>query len=157
MNYIIQHIEQKTTSTGKVKADAVLKLPDGSLSKTVTIWADFPNFPSLAAGLPIEGDIVEKSQYATLYPPKAPKTAYTPRSATNIAKAQEVKGQQIEDAQTRKHDSIKVAGAMRDATLITLADLKDRPFPQDEDFKKAWKGWVDFLLQQHDILLDRPF
>lgn len=79
------------------------------------------------------------------------------RNPAAIEKAQETKRENVEEAQNRKQDGIKLAGAMRDATLVALADIKDQPFPSDDDFKRTWMKWCDFFLEQHDVLKDRPF
>lgn len=126
------------------------------VDKKGNIWTAFD---SIVEGGSVEADFWRSDAgKGYLFAPKTPsKTAYTPRTATNIAKAQEVKGEQIDKAQTRKHDAITLAGAMRDGCQIALRELNDMPFPTLEDFKARYKYWTDFILQQHDLFKDRPF
>jgi hypothetical protein len=120
----------------------------------------FPNFESFVNGYQIDGnlwtnpaDSAKKALYPMRTPaaPKAPATGGTyPSRGGGIAKAQETKKQNIEEAQERKHEAISIAGAFRDATLISLAALKDQPFPTDEEFKTEWTKWVKWILNQHE-------
>lgn len=151
-NFKINTIEDKPTATGKARKIADLVGAEGELLEKVTIWGGSPNFETLAAGQTIEGDYKDDGQYRTLYPAR-PKTPYKAGGGANIAKAQEVKGEMIKEAQGRKNDAIARAGAFRDATLVTLQMLKDQPFPTDADFKEIWKGWVKFFLG----VADEPF
>ena len=117
---------------------------------TVVQW---PQWETLADGVVIDGNLWTNptNQKQAIYPPK-PKAAggFTPRGAGAITKAMETKAANIEVAQTRKNDAIALAGAMRDSTLITLAALKDQPFPTDEEFKAEWTKWVKWILNQHE-------
>ena len=64
-----------------------------------------------------------------------------------MAKAMETKATNIREAQENKHEAIKQAGAMRDATLIALAELASNPLIP-EDFKTRWTYWKAWLLQK---------
>jgi hypothetical protein len=83
--------------------------------------------------------------------PKGPQVKTSAGYKTvQMEKVMETKAANIEVAQTRKNDAIALAGAMRDSTLITLAALKDQPFPTDEEFKAEWVKWVKWILSKHD-------
>lgn len=83
-----------------------------------------------------------------LFAPKPKTNAPQGNSARSgaIAKAQETKREDIAAAQDNKHKAIALAGAMRDATQIALASLKDAPFPTDVEFKAEWEKWCKWLL-----------
>ena len=153
--YKVEEIEQKTTSTGKTKADATLIGEDNVRVERVTIWADFPNFATLAVGGYVTGTLRASAD------PKYGPTLYTERvispagggrtgMSTGIAKAQETKRDDIKDAQERKNEAIQLAGAFRDATLVSLQALRDNPFPTDEEYKAEWTKWCKWFLQQGD-------
>ena len=67
----------------------------------------------------------------------------------NMEKLMGKKNASIDRFQDTKHKAIKMAGAMRDATLITLAELAGSPLVA-EDFKSRWEHWRTFLLQKAD-------
>lgn len=145
--YTILSITSKTSTTGKPYA--VVQLTDDSGAEfRASMW---DNFADLAPNSPIEGTVEQKGTFtnfrragAALQRP----AFYKPKA--DIAAAQETKKTNIEEAQNRKHDAIARAGAMRDATLVTLASLKDAPFPTTEDFKAEWTRWVKFFLGKAD-------
>ena len=86
-----------------------------------------------------------------LFAPKPAKPSTgAPRAFGGIAKAQETKAANIEKAQDRKQDAIALAGAFRDATLISLAQLKDEPFPTADEFKETWTYWVRWILSKNN-------
>ena|SRR3990167_7402393 len=123
----------------------------------VTIWEKdkqgvvFPNFVSLKPGDEVEGDIVTNTKgFKTLYPPRTNPMGVRPawaKKESGIAKAQEVKREDIKAAQENKHEAIKMAGAMRDSTLITLAELAGSPLVA-EDFKLRWSDWRKWLMDK---------
>lgn len=153
MLYKIEWMEKKITSTGKEKIDATLS--DGTHTiEGVTIWADFPNFATLMAGHPIEGNVSEKQngQYLnrTLYP-LAPKPVATTTSGFKgggqPAKLMEKKAQQIEHAQDNKSLGIKISSTIRMAVDLTVAQMnKDEILQVDEAMIKGmiknWRRWL---------------
>lgn len=151
-NYRAQNIQHKTTSTGKPYISATLIDSEGNEHERVSIWSDFPGFHGITEGSTIMGDLVSNGKFKNLKPTRGGGSAYSaPRSpAYGVKAAQERKGEMINKAQEAKEIGIKLSGAMRDATLITLASLKDQPFPDDDDFMAAWKKWRDFLMTQFD-------
>lgn len=166
MQYTLSNVQKK--SPDWIVAD--LKGLDGTVGYKVSInrtnrdgsEIQFPGFESLDEGSVIEGNLWTNPADAAkkaLYPSKAPAARPTgaaptaggyPSRGGGIAKAQETKRVDIETAQERKHEAIQIAGAFRDATLITLASLKDQPFPTDDEFKEMWKGWVKYFLDLHE-------
>ena len=62
----------------------------------------------------------------------------------------------IKIAQENKQDGIKIASTFRDATLITLQELKKEDFLL-EDFKNQWNHWRAWLWEQYDKPLDRKW
>jgi hypothetical protein len=124
----------------------------GRKAKDGTI--QFQTFDAFVDGYQMEGNLWRSpstgKQY--LYPIREPKPAtgaYT-RSGGAITKAQEKKAEDIETAQNRKKDAIALAGAFRDATLISLASYRDIPFPTDEEFKAEWIKWVRWILSKNE-------
>lgn len=148
-SFKIERVEDKPTSTGKPRKIVDLIGPEGELLEKVTVWGGTPVFDTLAVGQVVVGDYKDDGQYRTFFPER-PKPAYNKGGGANIAKAQEVKAENIKEAQVRKNDAIARAGAFRDATLTTLQMLKDQPFPTDAEFKEAWRGWVKFFLNAAD-------
>lgn len=162
--YIIEWMERKTTSTGKSKIDATLRTPEGAMTKTVTIWSDFPDFAVLQPGSSVDGDIVEKGQYSTFYAKKAPISAYRPRVAggPGVKAAQERKGEMIQQAQETKSTGIKIAAAFRDATLLTIEILRQvegEPLSKSEIFAlhKEIRDWYIAGWGDTEKTLDVPF
>ena len=62
---------------------------------------------------------------------------------------EEIKGEYIREAQDRKNDNILLAGAMRDATLLTIAEIANLKWT-NEEIKGAWLQWRNWLLAQRD-------
>lgn len=75
----------------------------------------------------------------------AGETANFKRGPGNMEKVMDRKEASIDKFTTRKEDSIRLAGAMRDATLITLAELAGSPLVAEE-FKERWNSWKSWLL-----------
>lgn len=118
----------------------------------------FPNFDAIDVGAEIEGVYWRSTTGKDyLFPPR-PQNAARPAGGTAaganrskaIRESQELKGAMIQRSQDVKELGIKIAGAMRDATLITVASLKDQPFPTDEEFKAEWEKWRDYFIAQYD-------
>lgn len=159
MEYKLTSIERKTAKNGAAFAVVFVQDSEGQEFKAA-IWKDskfrgvFPNFDTLAVGQTIEGDLKVSGEFTNFEPPKGVqiKTAGGYKSV-QIEKAQDHKAELIDKFQDKKQESIQLAGAMRDATLITLASLKDQPFPDDEDFKREYEAWVKYLLN----LGNQPF
>jgi len=67
---------------------------------------------------------------------------------TSITKAQNIKREDIKDAQERKNDSIMISSTARDATLMVTHFLA--PNTPEDVVKDKWKEWREFLIKQWD-------
>jgi hypothetical protein len=119
----------------------------------------FEHFDKFEVGYSFEGSDIWKNAQGRAYI-FAPKPKYQPKKAWTgggktaaVEKAMDRKEASIETFQERKEESIKLAGAMRDATQITLAALREQSFPSDDEFKAEWTKWAKWLLSQ----ADQPF
>lgn len=125
-----------------------LQTPDGTITQNVSIWPDCPEYPTLALDKSIDGMIIEKGNFKNF---KSAAVASTPKT-NSIAKAQEKKAEGIEKAQERREEGVKIAATFRDATLLTVAwfSRTDTPFLGDEDMKKKWKEFRNWLDSEFD-------
>lgn len=144
MLYTPINIEQKTSTGGKPYASVTLADDQGNTTKC-SVW---DGLELLRVGSPIDGAIIKNGAFSNFRPSAAPKPQF--KGSGGIANAVAVKNEHIKEAQERKNESISIHGAFRDATLITLAALKDQPFPSDEDFKAEWTRWAKWILSKHD-------
>lgn len=119
-SYKVEWMERRTTTTGKAMIKATLADESGAHFTDIGIWSDFPGFTEIGPASTIQGNIVEKGQYKTLYPIKAPGASQgaTGGGMRGVAAAQARKGDMIEKAQENKGNAIKVASAMRDSTIL---------------------------------------
>lgn len=159
MQFKIEKVEKKTTSTGKPMARVDLIGAEGELLENVTVWGDHPDFEALAVGSTVEGEYKDDGKWKTLYgiKPKAPVSGGNMRG---VAAAQERKGAMIASAQENKSQAIKVAAAMRDAVAIAIASLSGVPFPTDAEFQAEIVKWRTWYLKEWDIAektVDVPF
>jgi hypothetical protein len=119
------------------------------------------NFDAIKAGATIEGDYwrsPQNKQY--LFAPKPNKAGGDRSNSAAISEAQETKKQNIEEAQDNKKTAVMIAAAMRDATSIALAALKEQPFPSDDDFIAEFTKWRDWHLgkwRETEKAADIPF
>jgi hypothetical protein len=118
MVYKIVKFNRKTTTTGKEMARVDLMDVTNIVITGVTIWGDFPSFHTLEEGHAVEGDIVTKGDFKTLYPARTNTLGAKRSGGVNIAKAMETKAANIAVAQENKNESIKLAAIQRDAILL---------------------------------------
>lgn len=148
MDYTINWLERKTTSTGKNKIDATLDHAEGQ-EKGVTIWDSFPDFANLAPGKSIKGDIVVKQNgnytNKTLYAPKVENIAkgHIGGLGGGIKAAQERKAVMIEQAQDRKNDSIAYFNSLNSAIAMI-----SKVSPEFSDVRDEIRKWRDFFLAE---------
>lgn len=85
---------------------------------------------------------------AYLFPSKVRATGTTARSggASGAVKAAEITRESVEKTTENKELNIRVSATMRAATDITLASIKDVPFPTTAEFEKEWDKWRDWYL-----------
>lgn len=149
MKYTIEWCERKTTSTGKEKLDCTLTDENKVQTSDVTIWGDWIGFNDIKVGHAVEGDLVpaKDPKYGpTLYPVKKVAPTGSFGGSRGIAKAQEVKGQQIKEAQERKSDSI----AFFNATNSAIALLKDAGIQGEAEMKVKIRVWRDWFIQEYE-------
>lgn len=124
--------------------------------KKLSVFSYDPRYAELEVGSDIpETDLIFDPAYGNYKLNKAP-VVFPARPASlggprpSMAAAVEKKGVMIEKAQERKSEGVNISGAFRDATLISLASLRDQPFPTDEEFKAEWRKWVKFIMNEHE-------
>lgn len=155
MKYTALEVEIKSPDWKIVNAIGVdgVEVKDASINRTSKKGDVFSNFDSIQEGAQFEADVWRNDAgKAYLFAPK-PKT--TPTGANKgqfgaVKAAQERKGEMIEKSMDRKEEAIALAGAMRDATLISLQSYRDQSFPSDEEYKAEWTKWCKWILGQHD-------
>ncbi len=145
MEFIIDTLEIRQTSAGKEYKSVTLKSGDQSYEK-VSLWSDNPDYNTFVEGGHISGEVFKNEKGYWNFKSANAKTAYTGGKTGAMNKVMETKNTNIMAAQDRKNDAIARAGAMRDATLVTIASLKDQPFPTNDDFKHEWESWVKYFL-----------
>ena len=153
--------EIKTTSTGKRLFEGSFKGEDGK-EFNASIWEmdrdnkQFPNFNDLRPGATFVGNPWNSptNGKCSIYPPKAvASTGGASRgNSAGINKAMERKETSIKGFQETKEVSIKLAGAMRDAVLITTA--RSLEGISTEDIKSEILSWRNWLLENHGDLRD---
>lgn len=143
MEYKLNWVERKTTSTGKQKIDATLDTPTGQ-ERGITIWSDFPDFANLAAGRTVNGTITTSKDGKWKSLQASESKSFPQRSPSAISKAMDKKEASIEKFQDSKQDSIQKAAIIRDSTILTAAQTQGHNLDV-EAMKLLWEGWNDFL------------
>lgn len=147
-SYKIKSVDKKTTKTGKPYA--IVLLDDKGTEVKASMWE---GYESLMAGVEVQGEVYKSGDFTNFRLGTLQRFAGTggaaPRAAA-IKEAQVAKETGIRKAQDNSQLSIKISGAMRDATLITLASLREQPFPTDEEFKQEWRKWRDWIINEFD-------
>lgn len=145
MQYGIDTVEVRTAkNSGKEYKSCTLKTENETFER-VSIWPDYEGYAAVVEGGVVSGEVFKKGEYWN-FKGENQKPAYTGGKTGAMNKVMETKNSNILAAQDRKHDAIAKAGAFRDATLVTLASLKDQPFPLDEEFQAEWTKWVKYFL-----------
>lgn len=139
---------------------------DVSISKTDKDGGiAFPGFDSFAQGVQVEGNLWTNptSGRKALYPNREKKTVAR-TAPTGIKAAQERKAEFIEKAQDTKAAGIKVASAMRDATLLALEEIRGMTFefPGEkaetlQHLVEKWKAWYLAQWNRTEKEVDVPF
>lgn len=115
----------------------------------------FPNWEEIAPGRDVEGNPWQSKTNGKwyLFAPEPEKTynkaKWQPKGA-EVAKAQEVKGQMIAQAQDNKNGSIKISSTARDATLLTIAEIQNNP-EHATTFEDTWLKWREWLLDNYEV------
>lgn len=148
MKITINWGELKTTGAGKKLFDGSFIGEDGK-EFDATIWETdkdnkvFPGFADLKPGHVFEGNPWKSptTGKTSIYPPKPAPVRGTGGGA-NVAKAMERKEKSIEKFQDSKESSIKLAGAMRDAVQLAIAELEGKDKSALAQRILNWRNWI---------------
>lgn len=152
--YKVEWAEVKSPEWKVVSLDSGEK--DVSINKVSKKGEVFPNFDQIAPGVEIEGELwVSPSGKNYLFPPRvqkqAPNGAYKQKMMEETMQRKETS---IRGFQASKEESIKLAGAQRDAVLIvTTIGNTDLTEQQVKDAIIKWRDW--FLSDEFNTTL--PF
>lgn len=148
-DYVIDWISKGKTSTNKDKADVVLI--DGEEKIEVTIWGDFPGYANLMPGLKIPGELklaTDPKYKPTLSAPRTPKmVANSGFKQKQIEATMDKKNEAIGRFQATKEESIKMAGAQRDAVLLVTTFYKEKQLT-DAEIKTKVVEFRDWFLSE---------
>ncbi len=141
MKYTIEWLEKKKEgeSNGRHWAIHTMSLKD---EKGDTI-VDVDTFDSVALGQEIEGTIQLDEKYKTKKFVKALEKPNFMQKKMEVI--MEKKQSNISQSMDRKEESIKLAGAQRDATLIVINFYKDLG---EADIKGRLEYWYDYFLNK---------
>lgn len=163
MKLTINWGEIKTINGGKRLFEGSFKGEDGK-EFNATIWEldrdgkQFPGFTNLRPGVTFEGNPWNSptNGKCSIYPPKpvseGSRGGFGASRGSSVAKAMDRKEKSIENFQETKEVSIKLAGAMRDAVLITTA--RGIPDKNREEIKDEILYWRNWLLENHGTVQD---
>lgn len=150
-DYIIEAMEERETSAGKKYQSVTLSSGSETYEK-VSLWSDStPGYTELAINSKLVGEVTKNAKGYWNFKAEGAKVAS--RSAGAITKAIETKNNNIVAAQDRKNDSIRMAGAQRDAVLMVTTFEANAPFPTDAELKAKIESWMKYFLG----LGDQPF
>ena len=166
MKYTINWVELKTTTAGKELYEGEFVNDLGNKFEA-TIWKldkdgkEFPNWAEIRPGGEIEANPWTKpgTNKVTLYPPTPEKRSGGTTGAyrgKQIEEAQTRKTESIEKFQTSKEESIALASAQRDAVLMVSQILQHSgmSFPQTEGIQNMIIEWRNWFLS--DDFKDHP-
>lgn len=149
MKYTVSTLEKKTAGSGKQYIKATVKDEQG-VDHNVTIFSTFPNFDTITfdsvldADMQIEND-PKYGESKKLWPPKENRPA-----GGGMAKTMAVKSQNIEKAQERKEEGIRVSSTFRDASLITASMVHAGIIRTEMDIKEEWRKWREWFWNNYD-------
>lgn len=138
-----------------------LKTPQGATTEGVSVnrvnkkGEVFPNFDNLTPGATVDGELWQSTAgkwylFAPKPSPMGGRPAWAGKKTADIGKAMDRKEESIEKFQSSKENSIKMAGAMRDATLLTIEEIhyaQSKGEEITEKFvKETWSKWRTWLL-----------
>lgn len=151
MKYTVSTLEKKTATSGKQYIKATVKDEQG-VAHNVTIFSTFPNFETITfdAVLDAEMQIENDPKYGEskkLWPLKENKPA---GMGGGMAKSMEKKAQNIEKAQDRKEEGIRVSSTFRDASLITASMVHAGLLRTEMDIKEEWRKWREWFWNNYD-------
>ena len=105
----------------------------------------------------MEKDLKKDKEWTKVESKSKTKSTYVPRD--KIREAQDRKFESISNSQDVKNNSIRMAGAARDATLIVTTfypeiadpDFEGRIQTREETIKEQWLMWRKWFYQQSDL------
>lgn len=165
--YKLDWVEKKNIDWVVVSIEGDGQPKEVSINRKSKTGELFPNFDGIQPGAEVEGELWQSNAGKWyLFPPKPITTpSGAPRGSGGAFKAQQIDKHEtrkegfIEKIVHTKEESIKMAGAQRDAVLIVVELLRSYPpteFP-GQDFVKSeiikWRDW--FLSDEFQATL--PF
>lgn len=145
MIYRVDEIQVKNAKTGKPFATLFLKDETGAEFKGLM----FKDFQDIRQGDEIEGEIRPWKDAAIFVPKKHETRTFAPKKTQSYTSAS------VAVAQANKERGIQVSLALGKAVDISLASIKDVPFPTDADFKAEIRRWRDWLSDEFKSEQDR--
>lgn len=152
LEYTINWMEVKQTSTGKTKADVTLEGDE----RKITMWGDFPGFSNLKPGSKVKGEVVTKVNGKftnhTFFPertdtrskPSAPAWA----KKDGAVQAAKITSDSVRESMAQKQEAIERSSVIRDSTLITVALINAYAAGKiidSEKVKEDWQNWRKFF------------
>ena len=124
-----------------------------SINRTSKKGETFPDFDDLQAGRETNGVLwVSPANKNYLFPPVPTPTpgvmgTKPAWSGGGMKAVMKEKQENIGHSMDRKENAITLAGSMRDATLITIAQMQGKDFTTAE-FQAQWLSWRTWLIDQ---------
>lgn len=134
----------------ETKAGAPYKLFQMEDGKRLSVFQFDTRYAEITEGIDIPDDaLIYDQQYDNYKLKPLPKPAGSPRGGFGSKQAEELinkKNDNIQQNMASKNEAIIRAGSARDATLVSLACLKDAPFPTDSEYKAEWEKWYKYFM-----------
>ena len=139
----------------KISSNGGKYLSIEALEGRFTCWEEVL-FPLLLANLnlPLEVEIFQKGKYENIVgagdmmPTQSASKQFFPKKESAIGKAMDRKEKSIGDFAARKEDSIKLAGAQRDAVLLTTTFYPEYTTNPNKDnlIREKFEEWKSYFL-----------
>lgn len=157
MKLKVDWAENKTAKTGKPYKRVTVVSENGE-KHDVNIFSNFPDFANIGPGSEIMGNLKQEGQYWNIEPEGVATMrggAYIANKIASIDKAMDKKNESITKFQGAKEESIKLAGAQRDAVLIVTTMLDNHYEGYTETGVKEqiikWRNWFLLSKEFNDI------
>ena len=153
MKYKVISVQERTSqTTGKPYKTVSFEDGEGFEIRSVGV---FDKLSEVVVGAELEGEVVDSAN-GKFKNFNFPRTAKVGSNSGMIAKAQETKRKDIEHFQETKMDSIRMSGAMRDATTILNMLVASGRFEAD-NWEEKWLEIRDFFINSWDTEVSVPF
>lgn len=151
MKFHVESVLETNTTTGKTYKKAALMGEDG-VQHQVSVWSDYSNYAAVTQGNTVEGVIRDSGKYKNLV---SGNLGTRPASIpAKFGAVMQIKQEGIRQAQENKGEAIKISSTMRDAVLITLAELGGN---QDhETYESRIRYWRSWLYAEWEEVKDVP-